>query len=148
MPQLDVSFMTSDPMLSDCITVTRRKDVVGLNGRTTPTVERVIPYVRAVVTQADPAAIMRREEGQVVPRRIFVASTFAFRNASKGAGGVNNHPDIITWNGSDYVVSEVLPYSRFGGGTFEVVAESFAALDIPQSGCVEDTYVPPHAIPI
>jgi hypothetical protein len=142
MPQLDVSFLTADPMLSDVITVTRRKDVVGANGRTTPTVERVIDGIMAVVTQADPAAIMRREEGQIVPRRIFIASTFAFRNASKGASGVNNHPDIITWNNCDYVVNEVLPYSRFGGGTFEVIAESFTALDAPQSGCVEDSYVP------
>lgn len=143
MPQLDVSFMTADPMLSDAITVTRRKDVVGINGRTTPTVERVFNNIRAVVTQADPAAIMRREEGQIVPRRIFVASTFAFRNASKGASGVNNHPDIITWNSCDYLVGEVLPYSRFGGGTFEVIADSFVALDVPQSGCLEDSYVPP-----
>jgi hypothetical protein len=33
-------------------------------------------------------------------------------------------PDIITWNGMDYLVTQVLPYSRFGAGVYEVHADA------------------------
>jgi hypothetical protein len=127
MPDLDVSFMTADPMLADTFTVTRRTDVVNQRGRTTPTTSQVFNNVVGVVTQENPSDLMRLPDGQMVPRKIFVASTFAFRGAS-----TNNQPDVITWNGTDYVVTAVLPYSRFGAGTYEIIATSTAAVDPAQ----------------
>ncbi len=129
MPLLDVSFMTSDPMLADVFTVTRRTDVIDDFGRTAPTAVETFNDVVGVVTQQDPADLMRRDDGQMVPRMIFVASTFLFRGASVGY-----QPDIITWNGTGYTVKHVMNYSRFGAGTVEVVAESMQAMDNPQSG--------------
>ncbi len=132
MPLLDVSFMTDDPMLADTFDVTRRLDVVGSNGRTTPTTEQTFTGVTGVVTQQDPADLMRRDDGQMVPRLIFVASSFAFRGASRLANGTGYQPDQITWNGTVYTVKQIYPYSRFGAGTYEVVAESTSAMDAPQ----------------
>lgn len=129
MPLLDVSFMTSDPMLADTFTVTRRTDVVDDKGRTTPTTVATFNDVVGVVTQQDPADLMRRDDGQMVPRMIFVASTFLFRGATAGF-----QPDIITWNGTAYTIKHVMNYSRFGAGTVEVIAESGNAMDAPQSG--------------
>lgn len=127
MPQLDVSFMTSDPMLADCFDVLRRADVVGANGRTTITVTDTFEDCLGVVTQQDPADLMRNDDGQMVPRSILVCSTFAFRGASAGY-----QPDLIKWNGTSYVVTKVYPYSRFGAGTYEVVATSMTATDTAQ----------------
>lgn len=129
MPLLDVSFMTSDPMLADVFAVTRRTDVVDDKGRTSPTTVEVFPNITGVVTQQDPADLMRRDDGQMVPRMILVCSTFLFRGATTGY-----QPDVITWNGTAYTVKQVMNYSRFGGGTVEVVAESMQAMDNPQSG--------------
>ena len=127
MPMLDVSFMTSDPMLSDTFTVTRRIDAIDTHGRTVISVESVNPGIVGVITQQDPADLMRRDDGQMVPRQILVCSTFIFRGASKGY-----QPDVITFDGTDYTIKHVMNYSRFGGGTIEVIAESMNATDNPQ----------------
>lgn len=129
MPDLDVSFVVNDPMLADVFAVTRRTDVVDAFGRTNPVVDAVFPDLVGVITQQDPADLMRRDDGQMVPRKIFVASSFIFRGASVGY-----QPDVITWNGTEYTVTHVMNYSRFGNGLTEVVAESTVAMDSPQSG--------------
>jgi hypothetical protein len=126
MPELDVSFLLADFQLSDTFTITRRADTIGTNGRTTPgSASPISAY--GVVTQEEPAEIMRDPEAQRVPRRIFVASQTQMLGASVG-----QQPDLITWNGTDYVVVKVLPYSRFGAGFYEVVAESMTATDVAQ----------------
>ncbi len=133
MPQLDVSWVVGDPMLADTFDVRRREDVL-VKGRTTPTVVETFIGVVGVVTQQDAGMMMRREEGQVIPRRIFVASRFAFRGVSKDGPPLPQgfQPDLIDWNGTTYVVTEVMSYQRFGGGLSEVVAESMTAIDVPQ----------------
>jgi hypothetical protein len=118
--------MTFDPMLADGFVVTRRVETVGANGRSTVT-PTVIPNLIGVITQESPDELMRNTDLQNVPRKIFGASVFAVRNAVSG-----QQPDIVTWNGSDYVVKEVLPYSRFGAGTYEWIAETQQAIDVPQ----------------
>lgn len=140
MPQLDVSWVLADPMLADVFTVIRRADVVGSNGRTTPLpFEQHLAQV-GVVTQQSPADLMRRDESQRVPRRIFLASTFAFRNASRSADGLTQYqPDQIYWpvgpggeslpDTTVYTVEEVFPYSRYGRGIYECVATSMNAVD-------------------
>lgn len=132
MPGLDVSWVVSDPMLADVISVVRRQDVRGTNGRAVPTVTETWPAITAVVTQQSPADLLRRDDSEIVPRRIFVASTFCFRGATRDAQGLNWMPDLITWNGTQYLVTEVLPYSRYGVGIYEVIAESMTAVDVPQ----------------
>lgn len=140
MPQLDVSWVVGDPMLADTFSVIRRTDVVGSNGRTTPLpVEQYLAQI-GVVTQQSPADLMRRDESQRVPRRIFIASAFAFRNASRSADGLTQYqPDQISWpvgpGGEDlpdttvYTVEQVFPYSRYGQGLYECVATSMNAVD-------------------
>jgi hypothetical protein len=127
MPQLDVSFMLTDPMLADVFSVNRRSDVIGPNGRTTPTSVQVIPNLMGVITQQDPADLMREPDGQMMPRSIMVCTGFALRGVVTGA-----QPDIISWNGTDYLVKQVYPYSRFGAGTYEAVATSMNATDVAQ----------------
>lgn len=127
MPDLDVSFMTADPMLTDSFNVLRRSDSIDARGRTTPSTVQTFLNLLGVVTQQDPADLMRRDDGQMVPRLIFIASTFAFRAESPGY-----QPDQIVWNGTTYTVKQIYSYSRFGQGTYEVVAESMNAVDSPQ----------------
>lgn len=125
MPQLDVSFMTTDPMLADRFEVVRRRETI-VDGRTVTTPQS-LGSKTGVVTQQDPAEIMKREDGQFVPRRIFVATMFQIYPAVEGF-----QPDEILWNGTRYEVTEVLPYSRYGRGVYEVIAETRKAMNNPQ----------------
>lgn len=131
MPLLDVSFMTVDPMLADVFSVQRRNDVIGENGRTIPTVYQTFPKVKGVVTMQSPGELMRRDDSQSVPNRIFIATRFRIQKASV-LGEASHQPDLITWNGVVYTVEEVLPYSRYGKGVYEVIAASMNAMDRPQ----------------
>lgn len=140
MPLLDVSFVTMDPMLADTFMLFRRKDEVSEDGVTTPTTSDAFGPLLGVVTQQDPAELMRRDDSQSVPRNIFIATTFAVRGPSL-EGGQQYQPDQIMWPCSPtgaavcgsilYTVRQVFPYSRFGAGTYEVVAESMNAVDPP-----------------
>ena len=129
MPELDVSFMCADPMFADTFRVTRRADVVNDKGRTSANADEVIEGVMGVVTQEDPADLVRTPEGQRVPRVIFIATTFPLRSVNTGI-----QPDIITWDCADYMVIEVKPYSRFGAGTYQARAQSIAATQRAPAG--------------
>lgn len=124
MPELDVSFVLDDAAFSDSFDVCRRAEVL-VDGRTTVS-EQWFRGVEGVVTQESPSDIMRREEGVSVPQRIFIATRFRVYKAAIGY-----QPDKIRWNGSDYYVESVLPYSRYGDGFYEVIASSQSQPDQP-----------------
>lgn len=126
MPQLDVSFVVNDPMLADTFKVSRYAETIDSHGRSTTTATP-LGTKTGVITQQDPADMIRRDDGQMAPRLIFIATKFALRGVVAGY-----QPDVITWNGSDYKVKQVFPYSRFGQGTYEAIAESMQATNSPQ----------------
>jgi galactose-6-phosphate isomerase len=130
MPMLDVSFMALDPMFADTFDVKRRTETVDVHGRTQKGSQDFTRVV-GTVTQQSPSDLMRRDDSQIVPRRIFVATRFQLFNACK-VGSQQYQPDLITWNGTMYTVTDLLPYSRFGKGFYEVIAQAFNAVDEPQ----------------
>lgn len=126
MPQLDVSWVVTDPMLADSFSVTRRQETIGATGRSTVT-PTVFNNLVGVVTQGEPSTLQRADDSQQVPRVISIVTKFAARGAVTGY-----QPDLITWNGQDYLVTNCLPYNRFGAGFYEVIAASENAMDPPQ----------------
>lgn len=127
MPQLDVSCVLSDPMLADRFYVTRRAEAIGDNGRSSLTLKKTGPYI-GVITQGDPAKLVRSDDSQHVPRVIsLVSKTKTLHGAIQGY-----QPDIISWAGTDYLVTDCLPYHRFGAGFYETTAQSMAASDTKQ----------------
>lgn len=118
MPLLDVSFVLDDVMLADTFDVQRRLNTVGSNGRVTATPDEVFLGVGGVVTQQSSSDLMRTEDGQTIPKRIFIASRFQFMAVTS-----TNQPDEVTWDGVVYTVTSSLPYSRYGSGFYECVAE-------------------------
>lgn len=125
MPDLDVSDVLFDPMLSTTFDVVREAESVDSKGRTvqTPT---TFSAVVGVITQEDPADLIKLPESEMVPRRIFGATTFAVRGATTGF-----QPDKIVYAGDTYTVTRVMPYSRYGPGIFEFIATSMNATDNP-----------------
>lgn len=118
MPLLDVSFMVEDPMLADTFDVRRRLNIIGDNGRVTALPDEIHTGLIGVITQQDPSDLIRTEDGQTIPRRIFVASRFQMI-----ALGPDRQPDEITWNGTVYTAVHSIPYSRYGAGFYECIAE-------------------------
>lgn len=118
MPLLDVSFMVEDPMLADTFDVRRRLDVVGQNGRVTAGNDQLYKNQLGVVTHQDPSTLVRAEDGQSVPKRILIVSRFSFIAQAQG-----KQPDEVLWNNCIYTVESSLPYSRYGAGFYEAVAE-------------------------
>lgn len=126
MPQLDVSWVVTDPMLADSFSVTRRQETVGANGRPTIT-PTVFPNLVGVVTQSEPTTLQRDDDSQTVPRAISIVTKFAARGATTGY-----QPDLVTWDSQDYLVTDCIPYRRFGAGFYEILAASENAMDQPQ----------------
>lgn len=117
MPGLDVGFMTENPLVADTFAVQRRTETL-VHGRVVIVPGTLFTNVVGVVTQQDKAVLMRREDGQTIPRRIFIAARFQFLAASPGV-----QPDEVTWNGTTYTVEESLPYSRYGSGHYQAILE-------------------------
>ncbi len=134
MPLLDVSEIVVDPDLADSFSVIRRVQSVDPNTGRVSVVETAHPDLFGVVTQQDPAALMRGDDQDHVNRLIFVASTFKFRNVSQ-EDGIQYKGDIIVWppagqeGSTQYTVLKVYSYSRYGAGITECVAQSMNAID-------------------
>lgn len=124
MPNLDVSFVTQDPMLADTFTVTRRKDVVGSNGRTTIVIDKVFTRIMGVVTPESPADMIRRDDSQSSVRTITIATAFMLQGEHTG-----HQSDIVTWDGTQYTVKTIAGYRRFGRGMCLATATSMTATD-------------------
>lgn len=135
MPWIDVSDIVEDPDLADTFNVIQRPETIdSATGRSsTGRIENL--DVVGVVTMEDPAELMRRDDSDSAPRRIFVASTFAFRSVSRDQTGQQYKGDVIVWpqpgepGSTEYTVIKVYPYSRFGAGMHECVAQSMNATD-------------------
>lgn len=118
MPMLDVSFVLDQAEFEDEFKVRRRLDVVGKNGRVIASPDEWFDAY-GVVTQQDPAELLKTEDGQsIMSRKIFLASRTRFVQAAEGQQG-----DEITWNGIIYTCISSLPYSRYGEGFYEAIAE-------------------------
>lgn len=121
---LDVSMVINDPLLSDHFDVRRNAESMGTNGRATKTAEYHRDQ-RGVVTEREPSELRRREDGQVVTHSIEVITQFPLRDASFGF-----QPDVVLWDGREYLVVQALSYQRIAGHT-QAIATSTRATDKP-----------------
>lgn len=125
MAQLDVSEVLFDPDLADTFTVIRQAESINNQGRSvlTPT---EYPNIVGVVTATSPAELLRRDDGQMMPRKISVVTVFRLRGPAPGF-----QPDQIQIDGVTFTITEILPFSRFGRGFVEALATSMNALNAP-----------------
>jgi hypothetical protein len=110
MPLLDVSFILDDPDFADTIMVTRRVETVGADGRGTVTPE-TFPTVSAVVTQGNGDTLRMMPDGSSLEGVIVVHSRMPLVAETE-----TTQPDIVTYMGQDYQVTQSNDWSRFGGG--------------------------------
>lgn len=122
---LDVSMVLMDPLISDTFDVRRNSESVDQSGRTT-TVSDWHRGLTGVITPQEPSKLERRDDGQLVPHTIMVHTAFALRDSSFGF-----QPDVVLWNGIEYLVTAIQPYQRMAGFT-QALATSTRTTDTPQ----------------
>ena len=124
MPDLDVSEICDDIDLGTTFTVVRRADAVSaVNGRSV-LAEELFEDVAGIVVFKDPAENTRKDDSQMTSRAITITTMFRLRAAGSGI-----QPDLIRWQGSDFVITKLRSHVMFGEGVVRAEAESFSATD-------------------
>jgi hypothetical protein len=127
MPWLDVNELLLDPMLAgETVTVTRRQDVIGANGRTTPSTT-TFPII-ASVQPTSSNSLVREEAYQSKTKSIKVITATPLYGPEQAAG-TNYQPDLITWHGDSFIVRAIDDFSNFGGGMISAECTSIDLVD-------------------
>lgn len=123
---LDVSMVLMDPLISDEFDVRREAETVGNNGRVQKTAVQWFREERGVITPQEPSVLDRQDDKQFVPRTIMVQCPFALRDATSGY-----QPDVVLWNGIEYMVTEAIPWQRMAGFTQALCVSTRATDNAP-----------------
>lgn len=106
MSYVDVSFLLSDPDFAETVNVTRRTEVIGINGRTT-----IVPETIQIVGSVAPGKLspMTRQ-----PEDTYSGQAITVYSKTKLNGPKFGYlPDIINWRGDAYIVNMTYDYNTF-----------------------------------
>lgn len=112
-----------DPDLADTFVVLQRKDTVGTNGRTVITSTKVAGQLGIFCT-ASRNDLERLDDEQRMGRHMSVVTKFRLQGPSPG-----RQPDIVQWNGSDFIVQFVDLYTNYGPGFIQAIIGSIDSID-------------------
>lgn len=129
MPMINLTAALSSPMLSDGFSVIRRQQVVGNNGRVTPT-ETTIPGLFGPVYPSTPDELRMLADLATNEKAITVLTAFALRGESE-VSGTDFMPDIVVWRGDNFKVAKVQDYSSYGPGFVMALCTSIDLKDAP-----------------
>jgi hypothetical protein len=115
MPQLDVSLALTNPYTLDTFSVLRRADTSNSFGEATLSTT-TFNNVRGVVYPEGDNRLQRLRDIQLQAKAICVITRFALRGSSKDGTGQNFQPDIVVWNGNNFIVELVDDYSQYAAG--------------------------------
>ena len=110
MPSLNVSrVLLSREFVDRTLVCVRNAQTVGNDGIAVNTPTNT-PF-NGVVTSDRGDVLVRMAEGSKVTGTIYIHSQFLL-----SAGAANQDADIVSWNGRQYTVIDIAPYSRYGAG--------------------------------
>lgn len=134
MPELDVSDVASSIEFADFVSVIRRATSTNDYGEV---VNASTTYDRVVATVVPVGKNLRRDpDAQFTPNEINVVMQLRQPNVAGGQlklQGASDgfQPDIVVWNGDNYLVINTNDYSAFGGGQVEARCSSVDLGDQP-----------------
>lgn len=115
MPNLDVSDVLFDPdFMSRGLACKRQLVVAGNNGR--PQITITNHTFNAVVTTNGGSKLDRRPDGTVITGAINIHTRFVLI-----VGDASHQADEITWQGREYIVSQVLSNTQYGKGFIKAI---------------------------
>lgn len=128
MPLIDVSDLLLDPDFAQALTIQRRVEVVGTNGRTTITPTTISPAPFGVILPVDTAiggnALERGSDQQHRGAALEVITKFRLQGPAPGF-----QPDVIVYDGNSYVVTIVNTLTRYGAGFMRAECSSMDSVD-------------------
>ena len=127
---LDASEAMTEPLFLQRITIIRRTETIGTNGRAIETPYAITPRPWGVVLPVDTAiggnALERTPDAQYRGAAFEIHSRFRIRGPSPGY-----EPDVFFYNGDYYVVTIVNDYSQYGRGFIKAEVSSTDPIDNP-----------------
>lgn len=133
MPLIDVSLVLRDPNLIDSLWIHRRTEVVNNFGISTTTTELLSAY--GIAYPATDNDLKRFPDLQIQGKSIVVITQFMLRGESQLQGS-EFQPDVVVWNGNNFVVKALEDYSLYGRGFVFAICASMDLVDaypIPQN---------------
>jgi hypothetical protein len=124
MPDLDVTFLTFDPMLADVFNIERNAETIGDYGRMEVTTTLIEEVSGVVHRRGD--EMMLTDDKQLLPRHITITTATVIYPALEGY-----QPDVILWRGGRYRVMKVVEHPQFGAGHYKVNASSPVSQEAP-----------------
>lgn len=124
MATLDVTdaILTADFL--DSVIVVRRTETVNNFGESVVSSQRFTAF--AVVAATSPDDLVRSTDEELMHRTISVVTKFPIRGPAPGF-----QPDLVLWQGDQFVITKIAPYSNFGPGFIEAEATSMDTIDEP-----------------
>lgn len=117
----------ANPDVLTTIDVVRRKEAVTNRGRSA-TVDTTFDDVPATVCAASPSQLERLPEGDRQERYISIVSQFRLQGACSIGADVYK-PDLVQFQGAEFVVVDVQPYAHAGSGFSIALAGAGAIVD-------------------
>jgi hypothetical protein len=132
MPFLDVSSLLLDPDFAQRLTIERRTDQVGANGRTVQTPQIITPKPIGVVLPVDTAiggnALERNPDEQHRGAALEIITKFRLQGPAPGF-----QPDVLVYEGNRYIITIVNTLSKYGAGFIRAECSSMDSVDNPPS---------------
>jgi hypothetical protein len=125
MPDLDVSDAYIDPSTADRFTVIRRAETINGNGRS-ELITSTIPNLIGAVYPTGDNSLVRTEDYQISRKTLTVVTSFRLQLSAPGY-----QPDIVVWNGDNFIVRALQDYSGFGSGMIVAECTSIDSQDNP-----------------
>ena len=125
MPDLSVDEVFASHMLSDDIVVFRRSETIGDNGRSVIAVSETFATWGVVVPGA-PDDLERGSDKQFMRKTLSITTPFRLQGPADGF-----QPDIVSWHGDSFIVTNVSDYTGFAGGFVVATVQSVDFIDQP-----------------
>jgi hypothetical protein len=133
MPLMDVTDVLLDVDLGDTFTLTRRQQSIGDNGRTIIGATLILGQF-GVFTASSKNDLERLPDNERMGQHYTLITKTMLRGPSFDSADVIDGqpaylPDLVTWNGSDYIVKYLDKYNRFGAGFIQAIIGSYVSIE-------------------
>lgn len=123
-----ITFAALSP-LSEPITIIRRQQAVGANGRV-EVFTTTIPNVRAYVLASSPSDLERNPDYSLMRDTITADVKYPLQGPMSNPPD-GYQPDHVIWHGNEYVVTKVNDFSKQGRGFVSVILQTVNSVDGP-----------------
>jgi hypothetical protein len=132
MPMMDLSEVLTDPMLLDTFSVNRRTQTVNEFGLACSSTQP-FPDINGVVYPSDDNDLKRLPDLSIQSKALTVITQFSLRGESEtsGSGAASFYPDIVVWNGDQFLVRKIDDYSNYAAGFILAICTSIDLVDQP-----------------